>query len=127
MKYAQYHPWGFKLLIWDFLLGDGLVPPDRSMVVDFNAVTLSEEGKFETLIDFMMRESAKYKDRNDAISKQTDYFIKVLRSRGVDAKMFSELPQSEQDKRIIELLRSRGFDEKMLSELPQSERDKYKQ
>lgn len=97
MKYAQYR-WTHKNLFQKFLLGT-LIPEDRSTFADINAVTLDENGEFETVIDFMMKESQKAEETGfDKLKMEIDRYIKLFRKKPFNGRPFDELPQSEQDK-----------------------------
>ena len=97
MKYAFYKKTHLKF-VRHFILGT-LIPPDRSMVADINAVTLDENGEFETVIDFMMKESKIAEEEGyDEFKMQVDNFIKIFKKRPFNGQQFNELPQSERDK-----------------------------
>ncbi len=97
MKYAQYRK-THKMFFYEFLL-NGLIPEDRSMWIDINAVTLDENGEFETVIDFMMKESkiAEEKGFND-YKMEVERLIQIFKGRPFYGRPFNELPQSERGK-----------------------------
>ena len=97
MKYAQYRQ-THKMFFYEFLL-KGLTPEDRSMWIDINAVTLDENVEFETVIDFMMKESKIAEAKGfDSYKIEVDQLIKLFRKKPFNGRPFNELPQSEQDK-----------------------------
>ena len=97
MKYAQYRK-THKMFFYEFIL-KGLTPEDRSMWIDINAVTLDENGEFESVIDFMMKESKIAEEKGyDAYKEEVDQLITLFRKKPFNGRPFNELPQSEQDK-----------------------------
>lgn len=98
MKYALYTG-NYKPLFEGVFIGS-LVPDDLEVLIDFNAVSLSELGQPVTLIDYIEREIVAEKSKEEPYISYViyidDYLNMLTTSRddgGFGAKRFNELPK----------------------------------
>lgn len=99
MKYALYT--GLYKPLLEGVLTGSLVPDDGKVLIDFNAITYNEDGKPETLLDYIKREleAEKAKPNKDnsyisSIESFRDMISDPDPDNGFGAVYFDDLPQS---------------------------------
>lgn len=99
MKYALYTR-NYNPLLRGVLTGS-LVPDDGDVLIDFNAITYNEDGKPETLLDYIKRELEAEKtkpDKNNSYISSIESFRDMISDpdpdNGFGAVYFDDLPQS---------------------------------
>ncbi len=99
MKYALYTG-NYNPLLRGVLTGS-LVPDDGDVLIDFNAITYNEDGKPETLLDYIKRELEAEKtkpDKNNSYISSIESFRDMISDpdpdNGFGAVYFDDLPQS---------------------------------